>query len=202
MSVIRSTLARWLASCSFLLVAVQGLADSEVTLYYGAANFQPWVSAVQSHSTIDFVGFAPGTFITDQYSGLGAAFNPFVNPYIVQQPDPWLFPQDTYGIDGNGKVRIDFAAPINAIAAHGPGSSRFLLYSQGNLVCVTNWWLGSQNGFAGITTSFTFDRVVFDTPNPEAEVYLDNVYFSTIPAPSAAAAALLLSIGVQRRRRR
>ena len=75
-----------------------------VTLY--TDSFAAWQGATGSYSTCDFVGFPVNTQITTQYSELGAIFTPFQGPNIVQPYSDFIFPEDGYGIDGNGDVEI------------------------------------------------------------------------------------------------
>ena len=170
-----------------------------VTLYTG--DFGAWQNAAGPYSTCDFVGFPVNTQITTQYSELGATFTPFQGPNIVGPYSAQVFPQDGYGIDGNGDVEILFDTPMHSLAAHAPGSWRYQLFSGNTMIYQSVYVGGAGYGFfAGLVSTEGFTKIRFDTFDFD-DVYIDNVYFSSTPSPGALP-AFALSWGFMRRRRR
>ncbi len=91
-----------------------------------------WIAAVGRFTTVDFVGFPPGTFITDQYAGLGIHFtdgNDSIPPF-----DPITFPNNGWGLDGNGDINVSFDSDQAWLAVEFPGFLRFQLFSEGQLI--------------------------------------------------------------------
>jgi hypothetical protein len=116
--------------------------------------------------------------------------------------DPITFPQDGYGLDGNCQVELTFSQPITAIGWHFPGNLSAKLFL-GNLQVATDPYFGQagQSSFVGFAGDLSFDRVELKNfPWPEcSNVSIDNIYFSTIPAPGAAAGVGLLAVRGRRR---
>jgi len=188
---------RLLALCAALsLVAAANSAIASVQMFI--QDFSGWQDAAGAYSTCDFTGFAPNTFITDQYAALGVNFTN-VGPNVVTFPTWDLFPQDSAGIDGNNGIILAFDQPIHAIGQHGPGAWRFRLYSGGQQFFVSSWWTGATNVYSGLYSDVAFDGVYIESPGDD--VYSDNIYFSTIPAPGAIALAALSGLPARRRRR-
>ncbi len=178
-------------------------ASGGVTLY--TDNFAAWQGATGSYSTCDFVGFPVNTQITTQYSELGAIFTPFQGPNIVQPYSDFIFPEDGYGIDGNGDVEILFDTPMHSLAAHAPGSWRYQLFSGDTMFHQSVYVGGGGAGFfAGLVSTQAFTKIRFDTFDFD-DVYIDNVYFSAAPGPGGAGlglVGLVLAKWTRRRGRR
>jgi hypothetical protein len=126
---------------------------------------------------------------------------PLLNPYTAEGMGAnfGLYPEDGYGVDSNGDIQVTFSTPMRAIGASG-GSSvwNYWLYSGDTMVWDGPLWNPALGKFYGITTSFTFDRVVMHI-GTNFELALDNVYFSTVPGPGSLA---VLAAGAMLRRRR
>jgi hypothetical protein len=175
-----------------------GHASAGFTLFEG--NFNAWSSAAGTHQTIGFDGFPLNTYITTQYLDMGVEFTSFGGPNVVRPFAPDVFFQDGYGIDGNDGVEVLFASPTYSVAAHNPGSWRFHLFV-GNALVYDSGFVGGSglNKFAGVVSTVPFDRVRL-VSDPGDDVYMDNLYFSTVPGPGGL--AVFLSALVARTRRR
>ncbi|MDZ4830235.1 MAG: hypothetical protein SGJ09_08585 [Phycisphaerae bacterium] len=192
----RRHLARLSLLGATMLAAGANSAMASVQMFI--QDFSGWQQAASSYSTVDFRGFAPNTFITEQYAPLRVHFmNP--GPNVVQPLALDLFPQDGFGIDANGGILLAFDQPIHGIGGHGPGAWRFRLYSGGTQFYISPWWVGAPNGYSGLVSDTAFDAASFEAFGGE-DVYSDNIYFSTIPAPSVI--AMLAASGLVSRRRR
>jgi hypothetical protein len=195
----RSAYASIAGACGFLLaLTTTRTSFAGFTLFEG--NFNAWSSAAGTHQTIGFEGFPVNTFITTQYLDMGVEFTSFGGPNVVRPFAPDFFLQDGYGIDGNEVVEVLFSAPTFSIAAHKPGFWRFHLFAGDSLIYDSGFIGGSGlNKFAGITSTMPFDRVRFIT-DPGGDVYVDNIYFTSVPGPGSV--AVLLGAFVARKRRR
>ena len=175
-------------------------ASADVTKFTG--NYGAWASAAGPHSTITFAEFQYQA-ITTQYSDLGVLFTADeLNSTLLSPP---TFPEDGWGMDGNTIIELTFAEPIHAIGFHHPAYIGFVLWSGPNVSYTTEFFGTLQNRFGGITSDQPFDRVWMLPANQDVgSVYLDNLYFSTIPAPGVAAclASALVAGGFRCRRRR
>ena len=154
-----------------------------------------WIAAVGRFTTMDFTGFPPGTFITDQYADLGILFTDG-NDSIHFTPS---FPNDGVGLDGNGDISVAFDTPQSWIGVDFPGALQIELYSSGRLIYTSSIvGAGGIGFFLGLISDDLFDAAVLIDPLGEASI--DDLHFG-VPAPGAlwllAVAALL-----PRRRRR
>jgi hypothetical protein len=178
--------------------------DASVTQYWQAEK-AAWFDAAIGAKTVDFVGFSPGIFMTTQYLNLGIEFVPILNPYTTEGGGTvfGLYPEDGCGLDGNGDIQVTFTEPMHAIAASGGSSNwRYYLYSDDTLVWAGTLWNPALGKFYGITTSFSFNRVILDVPF-DTQLALDNVHFSTVPGPGGLALIGSMAIcGLRRARRR
>ncbi len=157
---------------------------------------QEWEAAVGGFLTADFTGFAPGEFITDQYADLGILFtdgNDSINF------SPTAFPNDAWGLDGNGDISVSFDTPQAWIGVDYPGLLTIELYSEGRLFFTSNIYGGGVGNFLGLVSESFFDAVVLIDPLDDA-VFIDDLHFG-VPAPGA---LWLLGLGAlcARRRRR
>ncbi len=166
-------------------------------------NFAGWQSAAGEFNTCDFAAYPTNTFITDQYADLGVLFtNP--GPNVVHANDFAGFPLDGHGIDGNCGIELTFLQPTYSVGAHGPGLWTYDVYAGNTLLYSSPGHAPSLNGFAGFVSTVPFDRVVFwglIPPNCEDDVYIDNIYFSTVPAPAASIFVVMGLVAGKRRRR-
>ncbi|MCH8164531.1 MAG: hypothetical protein IH889_02875, partial [Planctomycetes bacterium] len=139
-----------------------------------------WIAAVGRFTTIGFTGFPDGTFITDQYADLGILFtdgNDSINF------SPTAFPNDAWGLDGNGNISVSFDTPQAWIGVDHPGFHRIELYSDGRLLFASNTYGGGGAGFfLGLVSSELFDAAVLIDPGGEAEI--DDLHFG-VPTPGA-----------------
>ena len=193
-----------LVVASLLIAARASAAASAGVTQYWQAEKAAWFDAAIGSKTVDFVGFSPGTFMTTQYLDLGIEFVPILNPYTAEGGGTvfGLYPEDGYGLDGNGDIQVKFTEPMHAIAASGGSSNwRYYLYSDTTLVWAGTLWNPALGKFYGITTSFSFNRVILDVPF-DTQLALDNVYFSTVPGPGGLAVVGAMAIFGSRRARR
>lgn len=161
-----------------------------------------WQSAASAYTTCSFTEFPHNTYITDQYASLGVLFtNP--GPNVVHAGDFQGFPLDGFGIDGNGGIELTFSEPAFAVSAHGPDLWMLKAYLGQSLVYASPWHLPTAGGFAGFVSTTPFDRVQFVGINGGSidDIYVDNIYFSTVPSPPAIAALTIGALARGRRRR-
>ncbi len=165
-------------------------------------NFAGWQSAAGEYKTCDFAAYPTNTFITDQYADLGVLFtNP--GPNVVQAGVFDIYPLDGSGIDGNCGIELTFTQPTYSVGAHGPDTWTYNVYLGSTLLYSSPGHPSSPTGFAGFVSTVAFDRVVFfGAFGPDCDdVHIDNIYFSTVPAPAASIlVAMGLVAGRQRRR--
>ncbi len=167
--------------------------------YGGVMEFtdkDAWIAAVGRFTTVDFVGFLPGTFITEQYAGLGIHFtdgNDSIPPF-----GRFVFPNDGWGLDGNGDINVSFDSPQLWIAVDYPGGIQFELLWQGQLIYSSSPFSpGGLGNFAGLLSTELFDAArLIDPIGSEAEI--DDLHFG-VPSPGVIA---LLALGGLRGRRR
>jgi MYXO-CTERM domain-containing protein len=189
---------------------------AELTTYPTIGGWEAWQPAAGPFSTVDFLGFPQYMPITTQYEELGVTFAG-IQPTPEWPPDPpppyVLFAPDIFLRDGVGaaaiwSMELTFSTPMRALAIHMPGSVTCKLFSGETVVGVIN--TGSPPGglgqFFGLTSTIAFDRVqLYNLPtfpwNPPPAFFVDNIYFSTVPAPGAAAVLMLAGLAGRRRRR-
>ena len=157
-----------------------------------------WIAAVGRSTTVDFVGFLVGTFITEQYAGLGIHFtdgNDSIPPF-----DPITFPNDGWGLDGNGNINVSFDSPQLWIAVDYPGFMQIELFWQGQLFYSSNRFLpGGVGNFAGLLSTNLFDAAVLMDVPIDSEAEIDDLHFGV---PSPGVIAFLVLGGLRGRRRR
>ena len=167
-------------------------------------DFAGWKAASGVYSTVTFGEVPANSVVTDQYASLGLLFTSLDLDTTYPQ-DFFVFPQDGFGLDGNCQVELTFSQPISAIGWHFPGLMTAKFYNGSELL-----WTdplmgqgGSFSNFVGFVSNLPFDRVTLvGPPGPTCgNVAIDNIYFSTIPAPGSAA-FLVLSLVAARGRRR
>ena len=196
-------------TCRFIAVltacSAAGVASAAVTIYEN--DFAGWSAAAGPATSIGFTEYPQGTPITDQYELLGVTFGgyaqsgPFSDPMVLFG-DGVL--QDGAGLRGNPGIELMFSEPMRAVGVDFPGFIRISLFSGGTLVFHSLDFGGMPLGnFGGIVSEIAFDRVVLWQPQ-NGTVFIDTLYFATVPTPGAAlplVAALLGRLSHQRRRR-
>lgn len=196
---------RWASVVAASCLAAPALGGFSVVT--GAANAGEWFGSAGAYTSISFSEFSEGTFINEQYSSLGIHFaDPVGN--LIFGPDPTLLPQDGWGLKGLLSIDMRFDTPMRGLAVYYPAVVKAQFYLGDQLVYS---WLhyehGGSNKFAGFMSDVSFDRVVFKNalnPPPWGDPYpltLDNLYFTPVPAPGAAACLLGLAPIAGRRRR-
>lgn len=149
-----------------LLLSLSCLAQA--TEYTDRAS---WEAAAGPSSTANFTGFADGTPITNQYSSLGMLFTQGNDTVL----STGAFVVDGKGVQCNGDMEIQFAAPVSSIGADFPGALQITLYSGASLVYSSSNFAGSGSGFfAGLVSSTPFDRAVIKDWFDQ-QAYVDNV---------------------------
>ncbi|MBL9150572.1 MAG: hypothetical protein JNM94_17945 [Phycisphaerae bacterium] len=170
---------------------------------YFVNNFDGWSSSSGDFATCSFAEFPQNTFITDQYADLGVNFTGiFGNVVNVGLSG---FPLDGHGIDGNCGIELTFSNLTYAVAAHGPDSWRFDAYLGDQLIYSSPSHGSSIGGFSGFVSSVPFDRVrllgaTLFPPDCD-DVYVDNIYFASVPGPAGFAVFAIRALGMGRRRR-
>jgi hypothetical protein len=192
------------AYSTYLLAAVSAtarLASAEV-IEFGNGQKEQWENAVGEYTTITFTEFPNNTLIVDQYASLGIHFT---NGGVVTSPNWDAFPEDGAGIVhpyAGSPMLLTFDEPMTHIAIDFPGFAQFELYSDGELIHISDEFGGAGAGnFAGLSSTEPFDQVYIEDWLLEAWVSLDNLHFGpSIPAPGALALFPLTLIGSTRRR--
>ncbi len=139
-------------------------------------NRDQWFANVTNIKTADFTGFAPGTFITDQYADLGVIFTDG-NDAIHESES---FVNDGWGLDGNDAIHLSFDEPQRFIAADYPGLVVIELFRDGRLIYTADDFpLGGAGHFAGLISPLPFDTVI--VTDPFGEVEIDDLHFGTTP---------------------
>ena len=137
-----------------VVLGAQALA-AQVTEY---TDRPTWEAAAGSFQTIGFTGFAPGTLITNQYSGQGVDFTDG-SDFIANLAGAFVI--DGFGIDAAGGSVISFSSPQTAFGVDFPGAIHIELRSGGTTVYSSSNFAGSGVGFfAGVTSVAPFDEVV------------------------------------------
>ncbi len=161
-----------LAMSSF--AGVQEFEDEERPLWFDAA------SDVGTITTIDFTGFASGTFVSDQYQDVGVTFTPGDDEVNFI---PSSFLEDGWGIDGNAFVRVLFDEPQIGIAFDHPAASQVNLYRDGELVLESMRFGGGGPGHFGGVVGIQFDEAIIVDWLDDA-VFIDDIHFVSVPAPA------------------
>ncbi len=142
-----------------------------------------WLASIGPLVTVDFSGFKPGTVITDQYADLGVLF---VDGFYTIFPfDPISFPNDGWGLDGNGNITVVFDTPMAYIGVDYAGHMHFELYRDGQLIYASSDFLpGGVGNFAGLLSSEPFDMaVLMDVPAAD-QAAIDDLHFGPPDCPA------------------
>ena len=140
-----------------------------------------WIAAVGTFTTIGFDGFEPSTIITDQFANLGILFtdgDDRIKPF-----DEITFPNDGWGLDGNGNITLVFDTPQAWIAADFPGRLQIQLFANGELFFMSGiLGVGGFGNFGGLVSSEPFDTAVLMDFPADFEAEIDDLHFG-VPAP-------------------
>jgi hypothetical protein len=195
----RPVVAAAFAVCT-LWIAAPAFAD--FTVFNGPGSYDAWSAASGPFTTIDFTGYPQGTLITDQYEEQGILFESSDADIVFFSS--FLYPTDGIGINGLVEVEMSFSDPIFSFGMHHPGA-RFVLAFNGDTLLWTSPILGGGGVgfFSGFTSTLAVDRVLVlaATTAPDPPVFVDNIYFSTVPGPSGAALLALAGLLGRGRRR-
>ncbi|MFO0829879.1 MAG: hypothetical protein U0572_17185 [Phycisphaerales bacterium] len=152
-------------------------------------DFNGWSGQAGAFTTIGFNDLPNNTFVTDQYSDLGVTFTD-ADPDIVQSAGLFsIYAQDGCGLNGVCLIEMTFDGPMQSVAWHFPGVLFADVYF-GSTLLYQSPILGNPgvNWFAGIISDVPFDRVKLRSLPPDQfgncwAPHLDNVYYSSVPAP-------------------
>ena len=178
------------AACVFCAIPLALPASAGVMEF---TDKDEWIAAVGEFTTIDFTGFAAGTFITDQYADFGILFtdgNDSIQNTCSHVNDCW-------GLDGNGDIALAFDTPQLWIGVDFPGFLDIELYYQGKLFHTGVFGFGGVGNFGGMLSTQPFDAAVLIDPLDEAEI--DDLHFG-VPAPGTLPLLALGALGTRRRR--
>lgn len=162
-----------------------------------------WEQQVGTWSTIDFIGLPDSVPLPpDTYAEeFGVTFE---NGTIFSFSSDSSFPVDGHGFAASqgaqgSSVDVVFDTPIRAFATDHPGTFRFELFSEGEMVFDSGIVGGAIGWFSGLISDTSFDRVrISDTD----AFGVDDIRFGlVVPAP-AAGLILLPGLAMTRRRRR
>ena len=184
---------------TFRLLVLAALACPALPAHAGVTEFidrAEWEGAVGQFSTIDFTGFPKFAIITDQYQHLGVTFTDGTDRIRFSN----AFPNDNWGLGGNGDIHLSFDRPQVWIGVDFPGAIRVLLFSGGELIHFSSIFAAHPvGGFGGLVSTELFDAVVI--LDPFDAVSIDDLHFG-VPAPSALPLIALLGGWLARRRPR
>lgn len=188
--------------CAVLAVAaIRTQAHGGITTY-GNSDRDAWFDDVGAGATsITTIGFDDlgNAIVTDQYAHFGVIFDGD-NGTIGE--DFGIY-NDGWGLRGQPNIAFEFDSPRNAIAADYPGSIRFSLYLDGDLVGIEDFFTINFGNFAGLVSEVSFDSVVVERAIATGDpTFIDDLHFATIPAPSALVPVLIVSLYRCRGRRR
>ncbi len=183
----------------FLLLLAPATAMADV-VEYNTEDRDQWftdVNALGEIATIDFIGFANNTSISDQYDTLGVRFDGlnFITLDVPSFNDEWglrIF-------NGND---LFFDEPINWIAADFIGTMSIDLYSGDTFIDSIHVGNSGLGQFGGAISTQAFDRVFIYDLGDKLTV-LDDLFFGppiSVPAPGAIALLGLLVFAQYRRR--
>jgi hypothetical protein len=187
---------RIVAACvaTVVMVWVGVSVHAEVIVFGDRAE---WEAAVGPVTTLDFTGFPDGTFITDQYSELGATFTDG-DDSIRFNP---TFKNDSWGLDGNGDISVTFDTPQLWVAVDFPGYIAFRLFFQGEMIHQSVHGSGGNGWFIGLVSDEPFDALVLIDPLAGGEAAIDDLHYG-VPAPATLVLLGLAALAPRRRRLR
>ena len=173
------------ASFTTLCAVVLGLSAAG-TARAGVLEFEDkdeWLDAIGGFVTVDFTVFEPGTVIADQYVDLGLLF--VGGFYTIPPFDPFVYPNDGWGLDGNGNITVVFDTPMAYIGVDFPGGMHFELYRDRVLIYESSYFdPGGAGNFAGLLSSEPFDMAVLMDVPPPFEAEIDDLHFGPPDCPA------------------
>jgi hypothetical protein len=188
-----------IAVAAALCAAAQAPADA--VQWFNHTMEDEWYDAVGKVTTIDFTGHVNGELISDQYAHLGVNFFSFGVVYFFNS---CIFNNDCWGMvgEGGGGAWVYFDEPMNWIAAEFPGTLRYALYYDDDLIYESFSFGAAPTGnFAGLVSEKPFNKVLLfrDFSNLVA---IDDLHFGAlvVPVPGALALFGLAVVGKRRRR--
>ncbi len=171
-----------------------------------AENAGQWFGSAGDYTTIPFTGLPAYTPVHEQYASLGVHFLGSDTAFIRHQS--W-YVHDGCGVGTIFSFDIRFDTPMRALSAFHFLAAQWRFYSGTTLVYSSeelSQSIWTPNRFSGFLADIAFDRVWIagQSPYPPGDnLGLDNLYFSTIPAPATAIVALAgMALGFGRRARR
>ena len=164
------------ATVTVLVLACTGTASAGATNYF---SLDSWVAASGPYSSIDFTALPQGTLVTDQYEQLGVNFTDPDGGWVYFTSS---FTSDGVGIFGYSMTELTFDTPQHAIGAEALGVWSYRLYSGDTLLFTSQLFSNQINYFEGLTFTSGFDRVQIVNALTGVGA-IDNIYFSTVPAP-------------------
>ncbi len=185
---------------ALLLVTVECLLlDSASAAFTTFTSFGAWQAATPTYSTIDFTGFPQYTVLSDQYSEQGVT--------IMAETVAWIQFSPSYQLDGIGCrtsgsfIDFNFTTPQRSFSVSGLGLWKLEFFLGETLIGSTPYSFPNLPNmtFGGGMSDTPFVRVRIKDFVGESVLDLDNISFSTVPAP---AGVLVLALGVALRRRR
>lgn len=182
-----------------LLAIAIGLAARTATAgFVEFENADAWFTAAGPTTTIDFVLDAP-QILSTQYATLGALFpdgNDVAHTAATFSFDGW---GATGAPTGGGPIIVEFLDAHQAFAAYYFSSVTFSLYFDDSLIYTSTLFSSPIGGaFGGVISTAAFNRVVIFAPLGPTTV--DNLYFNTVPSPTATIALTGMLLGGRRRR--
>jgi len=191
-----NTTISWL--CAIVTQSITINANGVVVSFTSASSWQKAVNFL--HETIDFLGLPHDTFITTQYASNGITFS---GENLITGPTP-AFPNDQWGLFAPNNMRFTFDAPQHWIAVDFPGSIKFQLFSQGELIYTSPSFIpGGLGNFVGLVSDIHYDEVLlYKHPGLGTSIFIDDLHWgSAVPAPGGML-LLLMATSAGRRRRR
>ena len=160
------------------LFAGVGSAYGDVTVF---SDKDAWIAAVGPFATADFTGFPDGTRITNQYGDLGVTFADITDFVLCCSES--TFPNDGAGLDGNEGISLVFDTPQAHIAVDFPGTVKYQLFRQGELIHSSVPFGGVGAGFfIGLVSTELFDAALLTDPFDD-NVVLDDLHFGAPVCP-------------------
>jgi hypothetical protein len=193
-------------SLTYAFVALTSAAQCRADFAVFTGTGAGWLQAVPNHQTIGFNEFPDDTLIGEQYASMGVHFTDVDGNWIIANV-PGTYLQDGCGLNGNQFVELTFDTPISAFASYFPGIEFFSFFLGARKLFDSALMGGSGlNHFAGFTTDTPFDRVVLHSLPPNSfgvihKVFLDDIYFGSIPSP-AGFPTIVAAIALVRSRRK
>jgi hypothetical protein len=180
-----------------MVSAVSSPAPADIVEY---VDKEVWEAGVEQVTTIGFSDLPDGTWVTEQYAGLGVHFVDGWDQVIYGES----FLEDGAGIAGGEYVELVFDQSMYWIAADFPGNLGFDLYFEGEfLYRSTEFGTGGYGNFGGLVSTEPFDRAVLWEYGTHPNVFIDDLHFGPpIPAPTALSMFTAALLAGRRRRRR